>query len=840
VREGITMLLALFFLLLSSFTAWTEQTSGENKETTVDKILNPLPDYNPFVENVSPPKFFPDGVDQRVRQALIDSLTDREGTMVEHVRYFREKDAELLGERDTVTGLTGHVLDLRNNTIRDHQGYLAAQRQALASASTEQQKNLIQSRIRNDEATQAEELLRKNRTDKWGAFINRLLSSVDLVSIFSGSYVGAAVDSTVSQLLALGSAEMSVAERKALTLYLKHLKRYPEDPKRKEILEITAALQEKKKRVLVQTHLEEAEEAISNGELTRAELHYEMAIIIDPASSEAKEGIEKLAERVREEAEEKNKALSSLEEISSPEGVSTEDRDLRDLLYALALGDPGQIEAQAAAIGEKHRGDSLGESARDALAVAMEIKGQHEKAKGMLESIAGSSASPLQKKKAKALLENPDYNLLASFQKARTQHRLQTVKYVLLGENFLEKNLLLGASPLITQGVAGASTLGVANLLIVGTNLFQLITTNPIPTQPIIDRGVAYIRSHPESENASDVYRILAKAYEEGGAYNQALAYYKLSGTASEEEISDLIDKAAKALLQAAERSKDQSKKELYLRAILEYYPESSAAKEATRKLAHQLKARERGMKISKKFLMENPELYGPGGLGLKASLFDGNINNMELADRGLNVLSRKELLVYFKTQWGIQSRTYPVSQDAVDRFKLALREKHYEIAMGDIHTRTQGSPGGISNLPPHFLSERQDRKTRESEKPNLSLVKKATSSPRSFSKVLDYELLTENEKNPASKFNLPEIHGSVSASGFAISGALPSALWGDRVTLGADAKSPFAGLQLPIPLLQDFIPIDFLLQGRPGRPSLIPRIHRFYKEEGEDAYLYR
>ena len=158
-REGITVLLALFFLLSPSATAWTEQATGENKEATVDKILNPLPNYNPFVEYIQPPKFFPDGVDKRVRQALIDSLTDREGTMAEHVRYFREKDAELLGERDTVTGLTEHVLDLRNNTIRDRQDYLAAQRHALASASTAQQKNLIQSRIRNDEATQAEELL---------------------------------------------------------------------------------------------------------------------------------------------------------------------------------------------------------------------------------------------------------------------------------------------------------------------------------------------------------------------------------------------------------------------------------------------------------------------------------------------------------------------------------------------------------------------------------------------------------------------------------------------------------------------------------------------------------
>jgi hypothetical protein len=159
---------------------------------------------------------------------------------------------------------------------------------------------------------------------------------------------------------------------------------------------------------------------------------------------------------------------------------------------------------------------------------------------------------------------------------------------------------------------------------------------------------------------------------------------------------------------------------------------------------------------------------------------------------------------------------------------------------MGDIHTRTKGSPGGIRNLPPQILGEARDKKTPKSEKTNLSFVRKATGSPATFPKVLDYELLTENEKNPNSKYKLPKIQGSVSASKFSLSGSLPSALWGDRVMLGTDENSPFAGLQLPIPLLQDFIPIDFLLQGRPGRPSLSPRIHRFNKKEGEDDYLYR
>jgi tetratricopeptide (TPR) repeat protein len=819
VKQGISLSLLLFFLFTWSTTAWSEEAPGQGEESIIGKILNPLPDYDPFVKSVPSPRFFPDKVNKQVHEALIDSLTDQDGAMEEHGRFFKEKDAELLEERGTVTGLTDHVSDLQYNTIRDSQDYLTAQKKALDSASTEKQKNLIRSRIRNDEATQAAELLRKSRTNMWGAFFNRLLGSVNLVSVASGSYVGAAVDSVVTQLLDVGSVDMSIEERKALTLYLEYLKRHPNDPNRKEILKIIEALETKKKRFLVHKHIEKAEEALSEGELTRAELNYEMAALIDPESSEAIEGIENLRERIRLEGEERREALSPLEEVAYTDSSPSGDRELPDLLYALALGDPVEIEAQAKAIGEKHQGKPLEGSAKDALAVSLEIKGHHKDAKGILENLAGSSTSARQRKRAKALLENPEYNLFGSLEKARTQYRLKTVKFVLLGEDFLQKNLALSASPLITHGLAGASSWGIANLLIVGTNLLQVMSSNPISSQSIIDKGVAYIRSHPESENASDVYRVLAKAYEEAGAYDKAIAYYQSSGTASEKEIADLKDKAAETLLRAAEKSKDNR---------------------ATKKLAHQIKNRNRGIRISKEFLMENPELYGPNGLGLKASLFDGKTSNMELADKGINLLSKRKILFHFESQWGIQSRPYPAKKEIFDRFKLALREKHYEIAMGDIHTRTKGSPGGIRNLPPQILGEARDKKPPTSEKTNLSFVRKATGSPSTFPKVLDYELLSENEKNPESKFKLPKIQGSVSASKFSLSGSLPSALWGDRVMLGTDEKSPFAGLQLPIPLLQDFIPVDFLIQGRPGQPSLNPRIHRFNKKEGKDDYLYR
>jgi hypothetical protein len=104
---------------------------------------------------------------------------------------------------------------------------------------------------------------------------------------------------------------------------------------------------------------------------------------------------------------------------------------------------------------------------------------------------------------------------------------------------------------------------------------------------------------------------------------------------------------------------------------------------------------------------------------------------------------------------------------------------------------------------------------------------------------VLDHDLLSENEQNPGSKYKLPPIQGSIAPRHFSMNGALPAGLWGNQLAIGTDPKGAFAGVQLPVPLLQGFIPVDFMVQGRPGGFSVYPKIHTG-RDKGEDPELYR
>jgi hypothetical protein len=829
---------AAFFVFGFGFSS-NSPVQAQSRELPLEKILNPVPEFDPFERPEPTPQFFPDAVDKRAREALIDAITQRTERLEEHLHFIRNEDRRLQNEFGSTTGLTEHLQDLVNNSIQDRTRYLAAQKQALKNASSPSRKKYLESIIDNDDLNRSDQLMRQSVTNSWGSLLNRMLSSVDLVGVASGNYAGAAMESVISQLYALADRDMPVEERRALARDLDHLKRYPDDPANAEIVKRVEALERRKKSALAKKQLAKAQEASKKGDLDKALFHAELASFIDPQSQDAAKLIDETRQRTGNQEEAGKKALAAAREPNRP---GEQQEDVKRLLEALSVRDANQIERLAVDLERKYRGQPLADAAFDAEAVSLAMKGWHEEAKKMVEQAARRSVTPEAKQRAAALLQSPEYDLLASFRDARTDRQLESARYVLMGEDLLKKNLLYAAGAVAAAGPAGAVTLGAVNALLMGNNFLQVMTNNPVSAQPVIDAGVTYVRSHPNSPNASEVYKVLADAYEERGLFERAISYHELAGTPAE-KIAAIKEKGAKALLAAAAKAGDRGVREYYLTSVIDRYPESPAAAEATRKLAESAKDENQGLRMSKRFLMENAELVGPGGLGLKPSLFDGDPKNMEIADRGINLIGDDELLVYYQTPWGIRSRSYEMPKAATDRFLAALRQQNQQVAMADVNQRTRGSVGGIRNIPaPILMAEREQKPppaASERDDSTFSLLREANGSAASFPKVLDHELLSENERDPGSKYKLPPLQGSVSPRRFSMTGTLPAGLWGNQLAVGTDQKGAFAGMQLPIPLLQGFIPVDFMVQGRPGGFSVYPRIHTG-QDQNEDPELYR
>ncbi|MBI2989295.1 MAG: hypothetical protein HYY45_21235, partial [Deltaproteobacteria bacterium] len=75
-KPVVTLIVSLL-CLLAYLSFGPGRASAQTKEDLIERILKPLPEYDPFDKPAPAPQFFPDEVDKRVREALVDSLTNR-------------------------------------------------------------------------------------------------------------------------------------------------------------------------------------------------------------------------------------------------------------------------------------------------------------------------------------------------------------------------------------------------------------------------------------------------------------------------------------------------------------------------------------------------------------------------------------------------------------------------------------------------------------------------------------------------------------------------------------------------------------------------------------------
>jgi tetratricopeptide (TPR) repeat protein len=392
---------------------------------------------------------------------------------------------------------------------------------------------------------------------------------------------------------------------------------------------------------------------------------------------------------------------------------------------------------------------------------------------------------------AQAQLQDP----LAGIKEAEWEHGKQTLTYLLPGSGFVKDNFVVAGTQIATEGLVGAATFGALTIIQTTAKLFQLLTGNPVSRQPVITEAEKYLHDTPPEERDPEVYETLANAYEKEGQLEKAIVYYKLAG--QEDRVPQLQERAGDALLELAKQSEHQTQKESYLRTMLAHYPQTNAARKAASQLRDLNLPENRGLQLSKAFLRENRDLIGPQGLSLKPALLDGDIDNVELADDGITLLPGGAVALRLLSDQGPRTKIYGVPEVAWERFWRRFREKGYEQA-----------------------AEHGDQ--------GLALLAQGV-------EMADTTLTSQYEKNEETGWKmLPYLSGSL-GSGLDVRGTLPKEIAGTRLAFGKDQRSSYVGVEVPMP----FVPVDFMLLGRNGVPSLYPKI-RLPEKALKDEELYR
>src|SRR5262249_50473144 len=145
-----------------------------------------------------------------------------------------------------------------------------------------------------------------------------ILRSVDLASVASGNYVGAAVETAITQLYALADRDMPMEERRALARDLDHLKRYPDDPRNAEILKRVETLDKNKRDALVRKQLDKASEALKKGEFEEARFYAELASFLNPESPDVVKALKEATQRLDEKEQNRKSGLAAVEDSAKP------------------------------------------------------------------------------------------------------------------------------------------------------------------------------------------------------------------------------------------------------------------------------------------------------------------------------------------------------------------------------------------------------------------------------------------------------------------------------------------------------------------------------------------
>ena len=596
-------------------------------------------------------------IERHVSKAIAAAyLCEPRGLEEEYV-YFKSLDEFLTAKRQPATGLSDDLLDLVVCSIADRDTFVTAQRRLLRETPDRDLKRRLSYRLK-DEVSKADSLI---LTDRYNRFTFLFNTFVRPLSYFTVGYFPAFIDAGVATLLNLDRfTELSMEEKKALVLYNRFLEKYPESDQAEILRQKVTRLNRKRVKTLYRKEIKIAREMMAAERFWQAQQHFKNALAYMPDAKEASKGLE----QARALEFERNRLIQkSLEPAHTAMEFrdTSDDRDYRDILYAAAGGSPEMVIYEAEDFLQRYPESSYAPYALYAIAVAHDMKGAHEKAKDILRSLADTYPQSHIARHALAYLNDPSYNLLRGFKDSLRQRGLETTRYVLLGPEFAKTNIILGTSRFVTQGLQAMATLGTFNVLAVFIRTVNMFLQNPVSEQEVIDSGLRYLRRYPDSALAPEIHLTLARAYARRKNMAKAAYHLKASGKASERQVRQMEEKAARQYLEFAGTTNSRAEKENCYNTIIEGYPRTKAAAEALEKLALIEREKKPLFEIDKKTIAQNPVLFRLSGLHLSPHLLDGNQSNGEVAPRGIYSRQRGRITVVYADGKKEREETYKV-----------------------------------------------------------------------------------------------------------------------------------------------------------------------------------
>ena len=636
------------------------------------------------------PLLAPDEFDRSAR-ALAAAVLLGDGAGAEAARLRIDAlDADREGSGEAKSGLAPYAQDAVNATQSDALAFRAAQRELLERDDLDASlQRRVETDVSDDPLSLADERIGEARRSRLS----------QLVNAFSGA-IGTSLATPVmlpyrvgASLLGFGLAkhkedELSPHERQALGHWKAFVEQHPDSPEAAALLGEIEETQQRWFETQRTRSVRKARQALEAGEPAVARVHAERALRFAPEDPAAAELRDEAALELAGQWRERERSVLA---------VPTADPAAQRALALALLAPGGDVAGTANALLEAAPAGSLADEARLALALAAADAGRERESWEGLDEVAGVDANRSNVSRiAVAWIHSPDQNPAGAFRAANglvTRRHFQALALGPLAAGPPEQHLPRPVEWLVAVSSVPGAVIGFPSRLI------RFPFDRPDRRAPAV-LARRYLERFPDGEEASAMREWLLD-YEEGRGNDVAALHVAESEPSRDwEEIAELRERAARKAFERADQERRYEVRIALLQEVAREFAGTTAAQEAgaaVRKEAE--RASPQRIRISRGFLLENPDVAGPSGLALKPELLDDELENGELHPDGVTLLGGDFVEFAFVAPSGSagdepELRRQHVSEERIARLVAQLEESSERLFRTDPDLRFEPDAG--------------------------------------------------------------------------------------------------------------------------------------------------
>ena len=611
----------------------------------------------------------PDAADRTVVDLAHAALLSRPEDAALAVRRLEAIDTVLEAADEPKTGLVPAAVDLANATLDDPRAYRSRTVELLDRDDLDP---ALRARLEITEHDDPLVLARDRLREDWLLEFGRAFNTVaeplgtSITTFTLAPYRIAR--SVVNYALELHAREpLPLRQRQALAHWKDYLARHPETPEAVELAPRVEAAEWRRQRTQRDRDLRVAGEALDERSYPLALVAADRALRRMPEDPEATRLRDAAGAGLLAEREQRERSLGTTAEMD-PTADAPAQRAL-----AVALLRPGGIAASAAFAAERAAPEGpLSDEQRFARAIAMGELGQEDAMWRELEDLASEDPSRSNMARhAAVLVASPETNPYRAFRAARLTQGGARARWVVLGPYAggpRERGL-----PDPVEWIVDLPSMA-QSVMSMPVRLVQLPWAPPLGTERAVARNArSYLARRPSGAHAEELREWLL-AYETGrGNHLAALQLAEARPAPDPEELAALREDAAQQWLDGAARERDRALRNGMYRQIARDLPETKAGRQAGRRARREVdEATPQRVRISRGYLVENPIVAGPQGLGLRPELLDDRPANGELHPEGVVLLGGSVVEVNYLAPGGDPDAPPRVEHERLDPEEMA------------------------------------------------------------------------------------------------------------------------------------------------------------------------